>query len=89
MHELFMGDSFFNQPLNNWDVSKVDSMMCMFWKAIRYKGTMKNWKLKQDCNTDSLLLNVYTWHLFNTVEDLPMQNGKRIDIGDRKTWKLL
>ena len=117
MHNLFIGNYLFNQPLNNWDVSKVKYMQSMFWGATNfnqplndwdvsnvkdmegmfrnaknYTYSFKTWKLKSDCKIDDFLTDCNLWHLFNTVEDLPMKNGERIDIGDigdRKTWNVL
>ncbi len=89
MFAMFCKAKKFNQSLNDWDVSKVKTMHAMFGYAKNYTYSFKSWKLKSDCIIDNFLTGCDLWHLFNTVEDLPMQENKRIDIGVRKTWKLL
>jgi len=89
MERMFQFARSFNKPLNNWDVSNVENMVRMFYGVRKYTYSMKNWNLKSCCKTDKFLEKCNLWHLLNSEEDLPMQKGKRIDIGDRKTWKIL
>jgi surface protein len=89
MDGMFWDALSFNQPLNDWNVSNVKTMEDMFEDAKNYTYSFKTWKLKSDCKNDDFLKGCNLWQLFNTVEDLPMQNGKRIDAGDRNIWKIL
>ena len=35
----------FNQPLNNWNVSKVEDMECMFANATSFNQPLNNWNV--------------------------------------------
>ena len=42
MRNMFAYCSF-NQPLNNWDVSNVNTMERMFWTATYFNQPLNNW----------------------------------------------
>jgi len=62
----------------------------MFALSKRYTYSFKSWELNPKCKFYSFLHGNYIWQLFNTDNDLPMQNGKRIEIfSHKKIWKVL
>ncbi len=90
MTGMFRHAYSFNQSLNNWDVSNVKNMKEMFWCARRYVCSMKNWRLNPDCASHGLVQHCHAWHMFNTQDDLPMNNyGRRIYARDNAVWKIL
>ena len=42
---MFSNANSFNQPLDNWDVSKVTLMNYMFNKAIDFNQDISNWNV--------------------------------------------
>ena len=42
---MFGGATSFNQPLNNWNVSKVREMNCMFWNAESFNQPLDKWNV--------------------------------------------
>ena len=44
---MFNRATSFNQPLNNWDVSKVTSMESMFWGATSFNQPLNNWNVSK------------------------------------------
>jgi surface protein len=44
MREMFAGAEAFNQPIGNWDVSKVKDMKDMFKYATGFKQDLSHWK---------------------------------------------
>ena len=45
MSSMFSWAKNFNQPLDNWDVSNVKSMVCMFLVAKSFNHPLDNWDL--------------------------------------------
>ena len=45
MWALFMNASSFNQPLNNWNVSKVTNMAGMFGGATSFNQPLNDWNV--------------------------------------------
>ena len=43
MREMFKQASSFNQPLNDWDVSKVQTMNNMFMYALAFNQPLWKW----------------------------------------------
>ena len=43
MRSMFAGATAFNQPLNNWDTSKVTRMDYMFSEAKAFNQPLNNW----------------------------------------------
>ena len=44
---LFAGCILFNQPLANWDVSKVKSMSYMFYCCTSFNQPLANWDVSK------------------------------------------
>jgi len=42
---MFDSSRVFNQPLNNWNVSKVENMNGMFYKAKQFNQSLNNWNV--------------------------------------------
>ena len=47
MYGMFDGATSFNQPLNNWDVSKVKYMGEMFRYARSFNQPLNNWNVSK------------------------------------------
>ena len=47
MYAMFNATSF-NQPLNNWNVSNVTDMWCMFRHATSFNQPLNNWNVSND-----------------------------------------
>jgi hypothetical protein len=45
MRAMFSEAEKFNQPLDNWDVSKVTNMGLMFFEAIDFNQPLNNWNV--------------------------------------------
>ena len=45
MAQMFEGASRFNQPLNDWNVSKVKDMNKMFCKAAGFNQPLNDWNV--------------------------------------------
>ena len=45
MWGMFINAHSFNQPLNNWNVSKVTNMAEMFWGASSFNQPLKKWNV--------------------------------------------
>ena len=43
MSQMFYRAENFNQPLNNWNVSKVEDMSFMFYYAHSFNQDLDNW----------------------------------------------
>ena len=56
---MFYGAISFNQPLNNWDVSKVKYMGAMFFNAHSLNQPLNNWDVS----------NVNTFHMEGMFEN--------------------
>ena len=46
--------SSFNQPLNNWNVSKVKDMVFMFYNASSFNQPLNNWNVSNVTDMDSM-----------------------------------
>ena len=47
MRHMFEYVTFFNQPLNNWNVSNVTDMMLMFTRARSFNRPLNNWNVSK------------------------------------------
>ena len=45
---MFCSANSFNQPLNNWNVSKVTDMEIMFAGATSFNQPLNNWNVSND-----------------------------------------
>jgi surface protein len=59
---MFEGASSFNQPLDNWDVSKVTNMNYMFYGATSFNQPLDNWDVS---NVADMTAMFYDASLFN------------------------
>ena len=48
MSFMFYDCNVFNQPLNNWDVSKVTKMSYMFYSCKKFDQPLNNWNINED-----------------------------------------
>jgi len=72
MTHLFGGASNFNQPLDNWDVSKVGSMFLMFEDATSFNQDIGNWDVSNAYEMTGMFMSA---SLFNqNLEDWIVSN---------------
>ena len=45
---MFYGANFFNQPLNKWNLSKVENMSWMFHGAESFNQPLNNWNVSNE-----------------------------------------
>jgi surface protein len=66
-------NSDFNQPIGNWDVSKVQTMDEMFYNS-DFNQDISKWQISKNCRTRGMFFDCH-------IEDKykPYQNYKRID----------
>jgi surface protein len=55
MVQMFYGANLFNQPLANWDVSKVTTMTYLFSDANSFNQSLANWTLNPNVNLTLML----------------------------------
>jgi surface protein len=48
MGNMFYSATEFNQPLDNWDISNVEDMRCMFWNAKKFKHNQFKMKTPEE-----------------------------------------
>lgn len=87
MDAMFRGAVSFDQSLNDWDVSNIKRMGWMFKDAVKYSQSMSKWKLNDKCFYGVLLQNCFMWFRFNSEDDMPLQDGKRLNYS--REFKLL
>ncbi len=63
MRYLFGGATSFNQPLNNWNVSKVREMNCMFWNAESFNQPLDKWNVSNVTDMDAMSYDYYDVNL--------------------------
>ena len=71
---MFYGCSSFNQPLNNWDVSKVTNMSEMFYGCSSFNQPLNNWDVSKVTNMSEMF---YGCSSFN--QDLGMWKLERCE----------
>ena len=89
---MFENALSFNQSLNDWNVSNVKFVDKMFKNARKYTQPMSKWRLRSlasYCETDDFLKNCIMWVRFNDEDDMPLKDGKRLEIPEelKKIWK--
>ncbi len=69
MNYMFLDCDNFNQPLNNWDVSNVESMQSMFARCVKFNQPLDNWNTKNLKNCTNMFAWCYKFdqplHLWN------------------------
>jgi surface protein len=63
MGRMFEGNSAFNQPINNWDVSNVDEMWYMFYNASNFNQSIGNWDVSSVSQCVGFSYNTPQWTL--------------------------
>ena len=58
MANMFNRATSFNQPLNNWDVSKVTSMESMFWGATSFNQPLNKWNVSKEVTNMSFMFYI-------------------------------
>ena len=62
MSNLFEDKLYFNQPLNNWDVSNVTDMSYMFQNADSFNKPLNDWNISNVTNISSMFRNAYSFN---------------------------
>ncbi len=57
MAGLFNGNSIFNQPIGDWDTSKVTDMSYMFENAIEFNQNPSTWNVANVTNHEDFNLD--------------------------------
>ena len=57
MSWMFYEALAFNQPLNNWDISKVTNMRAMFNRARVFNQPLNNWDISKVTDTYEMFSN--------------------------------
>ncbi len=52
---MFRDAESFNQPIGNWDVSKVEDMGRMFYRAFSFNQPISNWHTSMFTNMKGIL----------------------------------
>ena len=72
---MFRGLSFFNQPLNNWNVSKVKDMDFMFEDAKSFNQPLNKWNVSKVTNMGGMFYGANSFNAAQQVE--PSFTSKR------------
>jgi hypothetical protein len=95
MAQMFEGASRFNQPLNDWNVSKVKDMNKMFCKAAGFNQPLNNWNVSSVENMvqmfdDALSFNqpLDRWDVSNVKDMTCMFYGATSFRQPVTAWKL-
>ena len=72
---MFADAHAFNQPLNNWDTSKVTNMSAMFNSAYAFNQPLNNWDTSKVTNMSYMFSSA---HAFNQ----PLNNRRINQISD-------
>ena len=54
MNGLFYDMGNFNEDINSWDISNVESMNYMFFKCTNFNKPLNNWDVSKVENMDSM-----------------------------------
>ena len=57
MEYMFLSAAAYNQPMNDWDVSKVTTMAKMFYRAAAYNQPMNVWDVSKVTDMNSMFYN--------------------------------
>mgnify|MGYP002517154070 CR=1 FL=1 len=52
--DMMFGDSNFNSPLNNWDVSNVTNMIGTFYDAAKFNKPLNKWNVSNVISMDMM-----------------------------------
>ncbi len=74
MYEMFYSAANFNQPIGNWDVSKVTNMESMFEDATNFNQDIDNWNVSQVTNMIYMFANATKFNqnfcpLYTTLQE--------------------
>ena len=80
MDHMFYEAPSFNQPLNNWNVSKVKDMVFMFYNASSFNQPLNNWNVSNVTDMDSMFYEATSfnqplhapWYYYGRFGDLAM-----------------
>ena len=73
MESMFMGARSFNQPLNDWNVSKVTSIIYMFMYARSFNQPLDNWNVS---NVEYMVGMFAFANSFNQRDPVPLRSHR-------------
>ena len=90
---LFANATFFNEELNKWDVSNIETMEGMFEGAVSFNGDITSWDVENCKNTRWMFRNavsfnqdISNWRLFDNVNMDEMFRGASRFVQDLCSW---
>ena len=81
MHGMFSGAERFNQPLNNWDTSRVTNMSGMFLYTRSFNQDISNWDTSRVTNMDRMF-----WRAIVFNQSINTHTVRRPDGSEYQAW---
>ncbi len=76
LSDMFADAIAFNQPLSNWDVSKVTDTSGMFWAAMQFDQPLNNWDVSHVTNMHHMFYG--TWKFNQPLGNWDVSNVKQM-----------
>nr|WP_300755632.1 BspA family leucine-rich repeat surface protein [uncultured Brachyspira sp.] len=64
---MFFGAENFNQPLNNWNVSKVKNMNSIFSGCESFNQSIEDWEINKTCVIDNIFENAFSFKNIKSI----------------------
>jgi surface protein len=62
---MFYGCTLFNQPLSNWNTSKVANTSLMFYNCVNFNQDISAWNIEAMTNMSNMLQGATAWSRTN------------------------
>jgi hypothetical protein len=91
MIAMFQGAAAYNQPLKDWDVSKVTEMPSMFKGAAAYNQPLKDWNVSKVTNLNGMFYGAAAYNqnlcAWGNVASFPYSNTYLMFVNSGCTYK--